>query len=610
MLVASAGFGYGLPMVVLFLACALAVLPPQGEQDRPTGLTVMMVQVGQGDGLVVRTPGGAVTVVDAGPDGQGVAAMLPAIDSLQPTAYGHAFLSHFHDDHQGGMDEVLQRPFVLAYDRGDVRRTNTSPATTDYLAAAGSRRRTIALGQTYGLGDDVTVRCVCVNGQVAGGGGLDPTGATQEENARSIALRLDYGSFSMWIGGDLTGGGNSTPDVEGPASTSCGNVDVYKVNHHGSNTSTSLNLISRLDPELAIVSAGVANPYGHPTTTTVNRLVQAAAMRTLLCTTRGSSNLVGFAALGNIRIDTDGWRYRVTAQNGDFLDFYVDEMQPTPLTAGALRISEIQRQPGVVPDTNGEYFEVQALGPRPLALKGLRLRDDAATITLASNLMLLPGRPLVFAVDSNQQRNGGLPLGVGLPYQSIALGDATDSLAVLQGTSVIDQVVYGTGFPGGAGVAAERRDLQASATIANFAAAAATYGAGDRGSPGARNAADSTSHPVLVDVAATPGELLLRGTALALGSQWSALGVAYGSSPGFPFLGVQIPLNYDPLLQLFLAHPGVVAPLPAGGFRSLAIAMPQPNPLRGVRVFAAHVVLDLGNLTVAGLSAALPLVIP
>ena len=71
----------------------------------------------------------------------------------------------------------------------------------------------------------------------------------------------------MWIGGDLTGGGNSTANVEGPAAFACGDVDVYKVNHHGSNTSTSVNLVATLDPELAIVSCGTANNYGHPTST-------------------------------------------------------------------------------------------------------------------------------------------------------------------------------------------------------------------------------------------------------------------------------------------------------------------------------------------------------
>src|SRR5262245_21445744 len=96
------------PMFATCLAIALAAGLPQGsEADRPTGLTVVVVDVVQGDGIVVRAPDGKVHVIDAGPDGQGVAAVLPTITSLQPASYGFTFLSHFHSDHEGGLDEVL-----------------------------------------------------------------------------------------------------------------------------------------------------------------------------------------------------------------------------------------------------------------------------------------------------------------------------------------------------------------------------------------------------------------------------------------------------------------------------------------------------------------------
>jgi len=597
-------------LVVVGSSSLLGAAPSQqGEQDRPVGLSVVVVDVGQGDSLVVRSPDGLIHAFDGGPDGAGAMSTLPAIDSMQPLGYGFALLSHFHTDHHGGLDEVLQRPFQLVYDRGDVRRPSNQ-ATQSYLNAAGSRRRTIIPGQVLDLGAGVTLRCVAVNGQVDGGGGLNPTGATQEENARSVAVRLDYGDFSMWIGGDLTGGGNGTPDVESPASLSCGDVDVYKVNHHGSNTSTSNNLVNRLQPELAIVSAGVGNPYGHPTTGTTNRLAQAAALRTMLCTTRGSSNLIGFAAVGNLRIDTDGRRYRATAQNGDFLDFYVDEVAPALLAPGDVKITELHRNPGVVPDSNGEYIEVQATGSRPLALSGMQLSDNGSTVILSSNLMLLPGRPLLFQIDGNKSRNGGQPLGVPLPFSSIALANTADTVALGQSGTVVDQVAYGSGFVGGSGVAAERRDLYGSGAQANFGAAPQTFGAGDRGSPGQRNALDISAHPVSIDVEVSPTELILRATALSHPGKISAIGVAYGTSPGMSLFGAVIPLNFDSLLQTFLAFPGMLGPMPAGGYRSLHVPLPQSNPLQGVSVFAAHAILDAQLLVVSGVSSPFSFVFP
>ncbi|MBK8097046.1 MAG: hypothetical protein IPK26_08065 [Planctomycetes bacterium] len=587
-----------------------AALPQGGEQDAPVGLTVIMVDVGQGDGLVIRAPNGTIHCVDGGPNGQGSSSMLPAIAALAPTGYGFTFLSHFHDDHHGGLDELLQaRPFVFAYDRGDVRRTNQSQDMANYITAAAARRRTLTLGQTIALGGGATIRVIALNGAVLGGGGGDPTTSAQEENSRSVALRLEYGQFSMWFGGDLTGGGNSTLDVESDAALACGDVDVYKVNHHGSNTSTSTNLVTRLDPELAVVSCGTGNTYGHPTTTVVNRLNQAAAARALLSTTTGAASVIGFGAVGDIRIDTDGKRYRVRAQNGDFLDFYVDEVTST-LAAGDVKVSELHRNPNRVPDTNGEYVEVVTTGPRPLALKGLRLADNGSTITLAANYMLVPGRPLTVQVDGVGSRNGGLPLGVSLPYSTMALSDTADNVTLSKGGVTLDAYAYSGAVPGGDGVAAERRNLATANSNANFAAATVAFGVGDRGSPGRRNDADTTAHPVLIDVASAPGELVLRGTALGHGLKWSALGVAYGSAPGFPLLNAHIPLNFDPLLQLFLGTPGTLVQMPAGGYRSIRHALPTPNPLAGVQLWAAHIVLDLNTLTIPGASTPLAFVMP
>ena len=105
---------YRPPMLAALICTVLCFAPQGGEADRPVGLTVVVVDVGQGDGIVVRAPDGTIHVVDGGPQGEGTASILPVVDALQPVSYGFTFLSHFHDDHQGGLDEVLGRGFVLA----------------------------------------------------------------------------------------------------------------------------------------------------------------------------------------------------------------------------------------------------------------------------------------------------------------------------------------------------------------------------------------------------------------------------------------------------------------------------------------------------------------
>ncbi|MFT4516263.1 MAG: beta-lactamase superfamily II metal-dependent hydrolase [Planctomycetota bacterium] len=607
-----------LASMLALLVIPLAASPayPQGgvqgsQAHAPVGLTIVMVDVGQGDGIVVRAPDGQVHAFDAGPESQGLASMVPMINSLQPTSYGYTVLSHFHTDHQGGLDDLLNMfAFQVALDRGDANRASNS-SINSYLAAAGGRRQLVSVGATYQLGGGATMTCICANGSVMGGAFVNPAQA-QEENARSLVMRLDYGDFSMWIGGDLTGGGNSTADVEGPASIACGDVDVYKLNHHGSNTSTSINLIANLDPELAVVSCGTGNGFGHPTTTITNRINQAVASRALLSTTTGSRNTIGFGVSGDLRIDTDGYRYRATAENGDFLDFYCDEVIPEPVAAGDIRISEVHRNPSVVSDTNGEYIEVVNIGSKPIALAGLSLSDNAGSVTLASNYMLVPGRPMLFQLDGAPSRNGGQPLGAALPYNSVQFANTTDVVVLQQGVTTIDALSYVSGFPGGNGVAAERVDLLAPHNSGgwNYVSATPTFGSGDLGTPGATNFADATTHPVQIGVTVRPDRFTLHGTALDHGgSNFSVIGLSYGANIGFPFGGAQIPLNADPLFSATLGIGGLLALMPADGYRSLDVMIPQPNPIPGIAIYAAHIMLDI-NLMVPGVSPAVSFILP
>ncbi|MCC7399002.1 MAG: lamin tail domain-containing protein [Planctomycetes bacterium] len=596
-------------MLAALFSCLLVSALPQGGgmAAAPVGMTVVVVDVGQGDGILLRAPDGTVHCIDAGVSGQGTLTMLPVLDGLLPTGYGFTFVSHHHSDHLGGLDEVLARPFAAAFDRGDVNRPSTSDVT-NYLNAAGARRQQITLGGVYALGGGATLTCIAENGNIVGGGFVNPTASSQEENSRSIVLRLDYGQFSMWLGGDLTGGGNSTADVESAASLACGDVDLYKLNHHGSSTSTSTNLVTRLSPELAVVSCGYQNSYGHPNATPVNRLNQALAARALLSTTTGSANTIGFGVAGHIRIDTDGRRYRATAENGDHLDFWCDEVATPALAAGDVRLSELHRDPGVVPDTNGEYVEVVNLGSQPVGLRGLQLATNTSTITIASNYLLVPGRPLVLQTDGAPTRNGGQPLGVPLPYATTSLGNSSDTVVLRQNGLTLDSLNYSAGQPGGAGIASERRDLFGAQNAGNYAAAPNQFGDGDRGSPGALNPSDTSVHPVQAAVTVASDRFTVHGTAIGHPFHFSVLALAYGTA-GFPFGGATIPLSFDSLFEASLSAPDFLSLVPPGGYRSVDVALPVPNPLAGLTLYASHIVLDW-SLTVPGVSPAISFVLP
>lgn len=592
----------------LALVASLPAQFPAGDESEPQGLTIVIVDVGQGSGMIVKAPDGTVHLIDAGNDGQGNAIIAPLLRSLAPTAYGATFLTHYHLDHAGGLDEVLTNatlPFQLCYDRGDTAASGT--AYTTYRNAAGSRRRTPALGQIIQLGGGATLRVLAHNGNVVGGASVPVAGQNQEENARSLAMRIDYGRFSMWVAGDLTGGGSSTPAVEGPAALACGDVDVYLCDHHGSVTSTSPTLWARLSPDLAISSNGTDNSYGHPHNETMALVNAAARCVPMINTTVGARKFGYGVSKGHVTISTDGERYRVRTPTIGFLDFFVDETTGRTPAPGDLVISEFHRDPAVVADSSGEYVEVTNVSGEPLSLAGLRMATTSGVVAFASHMALYPGRAVVFMADGDDSRNGGLPIGVTWPTSSLALGNSGGNIDLRNGTTTVDSVVYTAGFPGGTGIASERRDLLAPGTAANFMGALLAYGGGDRGSPARRNLLDNTRAPGRVVVEVTPSTLTLRASAISDGGSFSVAAIAFGNA-GFPFLNGVIPLDADMLFLTSVNLPGFVAILPSEGYRSVTLSMPNPNPLAGLPAFAAHVAIDLAAPSLRAVSTAAPFV--
>lgn len=594
--------------LLFLLVLPLAAQSPAGDEAEPRGLTIVVADVGQGSAMILRAPDGTVHLVDAGNDGQGNSVVAPLLRSLAPAAYGYTFLTHYHLDHAGGFDEVLTNatlPFQLCYDRGDAAASGT--AYTTYRSAAGTRRRLPSLGQVIQLGGGATLTVLAHNGNVVGGASVPVAGRNQEENARSLAMRVDFGDFSMWVGGDLTGGGSSTPDVESPAALACGDVDVYVCDHHGSVTSTNANLWARLAPDVALASSGTDNPYGHPHVETTAIVNAAARCVPLINTTVGARRFGYGVSKGHVAITTDGQRYRVRSPSIGFLDFYVDERNVRGAGPGDLVVSEFHRDPNAVADASGEYVEITNTSGAPLSLRGLRLSTSAGVVTFGANLAFYPGRPVVFVADGDDGRNGGLPLGVTWPNGSLALGNTSGTIAILNGGVTVDSVAYTSAFPGGTGVAAERRDLLGPGTSVNFVGALLGYGGGDRGSPARRNLGDATDAPGRIVVEVRQSEVTLRASALSDGGATSIVGIAFGNG-GFPFLNGQIPLDPDVLFTLSTNLPDFVAVLPSEGYRSVTLALPLPNPLAGLPAFAAHIALNLANPSLAAVSTAAPFV--
>ena len=98
--------------------------------------------------------------------------------------------------------------------------------------------------------------------------------ATRDENANSVVVKISYGAFDALVGGDLTG---SSPDLESGIASSVGEIELYKVHHHGSRTSSNATFLGVIKPLVSFISVGVGNTYGHPTSECLARLADVGS---------------------------------------------------------------------------------------------------------------------------------------------------------------------------------------------------------------------------------------------------------------------------------------------------------------------------------------------
>jgi beta-lactamase superfamily II metal-dependent hydrolase len=250
---------------VLLLLTLLTLTGPAWARD----LELDFIDVGQGDGAVLISPGGEVVLFD---DGRYNACDKP-LHYLRHLGIDHIdylFVSHYHADHIGCTKEVLDE-FPLkkaAYDRGG---SYPGGVYTAYVQAVGNLRHTGTKGQVITL-DAGSPKPVNIQITALDGNGVQTT----NENDLSLDAVVRYGNFHAELGGDLSGVATADyQDIETGVAPLVGQVEVYDVHHHCSRYSTNGKWLDVTRPKVGIVSAGDGNTYQHPTAECVERLHQA-----------------------------------------------------------------------------------------------------------------------------------------------------------------------------------------------------------------------------------------------------------------------------------------------------------------------------------------------
>ena len=251
------GLAPALVCLVFLASSSSSRAQPSGRSAASRTATIEILDVGQGDSILIRSPEGKTALIDAGPTHDGALRELhrKGIKSLDMVA-----ISHHHSDHYGGMDHVIRamKPrYFLASRSGHstatyLRLLKTVEAQGMAVIQPSSHARKIELGSV-----EMTLF-------------PQPPDDRKEENNNSLGLRVRYGNFSCLLTGDSEETERQWWLKHDPDLVS--NCTILKLAHHGSRNGTDASWLRIVRPELAVASMGRNNEYGHPHSETVSLL--------------------------------------------------------------------------------------------------------------------------------------------------------------------------------------------------------------------------------------------------------------------------------------------------------------------------------------------------
>lgn len=266
---------------------------------------ICMFDVGQGDGIYIKTPGRSSILIDGGSSSKkkvGSYILKNGIKYYGGSHLDYSIVTHADSDHYSGVLELFDFPdieidnFVLPYI------TNPDEAYIELCQKAYDKGCNIIYlksGDKLVVGD---VTFICLNPEKR---------EYRDKNSGSLVLWMRYGSFDMLFTGDMDSSVENSI-VNNPLireSVVYGNsLEVLKVAHHGSNTASSEGFLKSFGFDTALVSVGERNSYGHPAKDVMERLQKYCKYIYL---TKES---------GAITIETDGMKYRIR----EFLPGYME----------------------------------------------------------------------------------------------------------------------------------------------------------------------------------------------------------------------------------------------------------------------------------------------
>jgi competence protein ComEC len=259
---------------------------------------VTFFDVGQGDAILIAK-GTRQILVDGGPGTQAVSLALSRKMPFWDRTIDMVVLTHPDSDHLTGLVEILKRyrvKSILADESAKIL-ADSSALYQAWLAIVQEKHLSpipASIGQVINIGDEMAISVLNPNSDIPGGEKIIT-------NDRSIVLQLRAGEVSFLLTGDLS----TTVETELVRTQPSLHSTVLKVGHHGSAASSSEAFLNAVSPEIAVISVGRENAYGHPNMQVVQRLQQRINGNRIFRTDRD----------GTIEFITNGHRIWVKTEN-------------------------------------------------------------------------------------------------------------------------------------------------------------------------------------------------------------------------------------------------------------------------------------------------------
>lgn len=277
--------------LMLFVAAIIILIIPKSRD----GLTITMLDVGQGEAIFIESDLGTTYLIDGGSSDVnqvGKYRIVPYLLSRGINTLDYAIVTHTDEDHVSGLIEIIEGEHIRI---SHLLLPNTASKNDMYIKLVEvAKEKDIKL--MYVVSGDMITDGALVTSILHPRKGYQPS----SNNDYSTVISISYGGFDMLLTGDLEDKGEKELiDFMTGQNNVKTDFDVLKVAHHGSKNSSDKSFLQLVKPELSLISCGKNNRYGHPHEEVLERLGDV-----------GSEVFITFGS-GAITIKTDGKRIRI-----------------------------------------------------------------------------------------------------------------------------------------------------------------------------------------------------------------------------------------------------------------------------------------------------------